>query len=104
MFDCGVERKGGIGRIVGVGKNFKLAVVKEKAIVHGCRIDPIGKRLRSLDQKIITIVIEELNLGEQQKIIKKTIKFECFLESSYAMYAITHSSSMESPTSMSPRK
>lgn len=78
MFDCGVERKGGIGRIVGVGKNFKLAVVKEKAIVHGCRIDPIGKRLRSLDQKIITIVIEELNLGEQQKRIKKQSNSSAF--------------------------
>ena len=51
-----------------VGKNFELAFVKEEAIVHGRRIDPIGERLRSFDQEIIAVVIEELNLqGNNRK-------------------------------------
>ena len=62
-----MERKGGIGRVVRVGKNFELAFVKEEAIVHGRRIDPIGERLRSYNQKIIAIVIKELNLQENNR-------------------------------------
>ena len=50
-----------------VGKNFELAFVKEEAIVHGRRIDPIGERLRSFNQKIIAIVIKELNLQENNR-------------------------------------
>lgn len=53
-----------------VGKNFELAFVKEETIVHGRRIDPIGERLRSFDQEIIAVVIEELNLQENNRKMK----------------------------------
>ena len=62
LFDCGVERKGGVGRVVRVGENYELALVKEEAIVHGRRIDPIGERLCTFNQEIVAIVVEKLNL------------------------------------------
>lgn len=50
-----------------MGKNFKFALVKEKTIVHGGRIDPIRKGLSTFDQEIITIVVEKLNLRKMTK-------------------------------------
>ena len=45
-----------------MGENFELALVKEEAIVHGRRINPVGERLSTFNQEIVAIVVEKLNL------------------------------------------